>query len=457
MKTTALRVMTFLLVVAFLFSACAKATSLTPAPFPIEAKPTAAPPQEKVELTVWYWGDPDAPGADKWLAETADKYMALKPNIKITIVTQDGSTLFSALQTAASSNSGPDIASQWATGPVLSFVWSNALVPVSDYVPPEELKHWLNTNENTYNGKVWGASLYVVGVYFIYNKDMFQKAGVTPPGPDERWSWDQFLAACEKLKASGVVPFALGDSDGYGGAWFFSALGMQGLDSTDELRQAVIGKASFKDAKYTGFYKLLDDMVKKGYLNSDVMSIQHAQAFVRVSQGTAAMQWGIDGVIKQTLKDMDPAKVGVMRVPKWGTGKMADYGDATQSTSYLITKWSKHPQEAADFIAFWHSQERLNAWYAATGVVPADDRFDISLVTDPVMKQVIKWNITGTQVWLENWIPGQVDGDGDLAAGQLIFSQGGTPDAAAEIWERAADSWRKQNPKELENWTNWQQ
>jgi ABC-type glycerol-3-phosphate transport system substrate-binding protein len=115
---------------------------------------------------------------------------------------------------------------------------------------------------------------------------------------------------------------------------------MQGLDSTEELRQAVIGNASFKDEKYTGWYKLLDDMVKKGYTNTDVMSMDHSQAFVSLSQGKTAMQWGIDGVIKQTLQDMDPAKVGVMRVPKWGTGKMADYGDATQSTSYLITKWS---------------------------------------------------------------------------------------------------------------------
>ncbi len=455
MKTSTLRVLVLVLVLVFFASGCAK-TATQPAFSPTQDE-KAPPSEEEIELTVWFWGDPDAPGADKWLAETAQKYMDQKPNVKINIVTQAGETLFSALQTAASSNTGPDIASQWATGPVLSFVWSDAVVPISDYVPADELSHWLNLNENTYNGKVWGASLYIVGVHFLYNIEMFQKAGVTPPGPDDRWTWDQFMAACEKLKAAGFVPFGVGDKDGYGGAWFFATLGMQGLDSTEELRQAVIGNASFKDEKYTGWYKLLDDMVKKGYTNTDVMSMDHGQAFVSLSQGKTAMQWGIDGVIKQTLQDMDPATVGVMRVPKWGTGKMADYGDATQSTSYLITKWSKQPQEAANFLRFWHSDERMKAWYAATGVVPADDRFDISLVTDPVLKLVVKWNTTGPQVWLQNWIPGQLDGDGDLPAGQLVFSREGTPDEAADIWEAAAGSWRKQNPKELENWMNWQQ
>jgi multiple sugar transport system substrate-binding protein len=429
---------------------------------PATAVPTEAPqattvPGANVSLTVWYWGDPDAPGADKWLAETATKYMAAKPNVKVEIVTQDGSTLFSALQTAASSGTGPDIGSQWATGPVMDFVWSDALVPVSDYIPADELKHYLNTSENTVEGKVWGSSLYLVGVRVIYNKDMFQKANVTAPGPDERWSWDQFMAACASLKTAGLVPFGAGNKDGYSGAWFFSNMGMQGIDTTEDLRQAVIGNAKFTDDKYTGWYKLLDDMVKKGYFNTDVMSMDHAQSFVDVSGGKTAMQWGIDGVTKQTLKDMDPTKVGVMKFPKWGMGKLADYGNVTQSTSYLITKWSKAPQEAANFIMNWHSAERMSAWFAATGVVPADDRFDASVITDPVMQTVAKWNVTGPQVWLENWIPGQVDNDGDLAAGQMVFAQSGTPADEANLWEQSATAWRNQNPVELDHWKSWKQ
>jgi ABC-type glycerol-3-phosphate transport system substrate-binding protein len=445
MRANLYRIVTLLMVASFLLASCSSA-----------ATPPPAASGQPVELTFWYWAESDAPGADKWMADTVAAYQKVKPNVKVTVVAQSTDTLISGFQSAVTAGSGPDIASQWATGPVLGFVWQNALVPISDYVPKSETDNWLNLNENTYNGKVWGVPMYLIGIGVMYNKDLFQKAGVTPPSGD-RWTWDEFIAACDKLKAAGITPFANGDKDGYHGAWFFANIGMQSLDSTEDLRQAVIGKASFKDPKYTGYYQKLDDMVKKGYINSDVMSLTLDQGERLFWDGKAAMAWGSDGMIKQAISSLGEDKVGLMRPPKAGTGKLADAGNATQSISFLITKWSKHPQEAADFLAFLHSSDRLVAWYKATGVVAADKRFDTSLVTSPNLKKMLQWETTGTQVWLENYLPGQVDSDADLPAGQLIYSQSGSPADAADLWDRTAGSWRTQHPDELKNWENWQQ
>ena len=146
---------------SLIFSACGGASTTT---VPSSAASTApgasavAPSEaaaEPVSLEFWYWGESDAPGADKWMAETVAEYKKIKPNVTVNVVSQSADTLMSAFQTAAASNSGPDIASQWATGPVLSFVWSGAVKAISDLVPAEEVAHWLNTNENTYDGKVW--------------------------------------------------------------------------------------------------------------------------------------------------------------------------------------------------------------------------------------------------------------------------------------------------------------
>ena len=75
--------------------------------------------------------------------------------------------------------------------------------------------------------------------------------------------------------------------------------------------------------------------------------------------------------------------------------------------------------------------------------------------------------IAAGEVWLtervvftsfkESILPGQVDSDADLTAGQMIFSQSGSPTDAAALWERAASTWRNQHPDELTNWKNWQQ
>jgi multiple sugar transport system substrate-binding protein len=420
------------------------------------ANPSTGSANQKVDLTFWYWAESDAPGADAWMTESVEAYKKIKPNVTINIVPQATDTLISAFQSAVTAKSGPDIASQWATGPVLGFVWQDAVAPISDYVSADEMKNWLNTNENTYNGKVWGAPMYLIGIEIMYNKDMFAQAGVTPPASG-RWTWDEFMAACEKLKAAGLTPFVAGDKDGYNGAWWFSHVGMQGLDSTDDLRQAIIGKADFTDPKYTGWYSALDDMVKKGYFNQDVMSMDLSQGAQAFSQGKGAMSWGTDGMIKQALTDLGTDKVGVMRTPSYGTGKLADAGNATQSITFFLTKWSPHPQEAADFLAFLHTPDRLNSWYKHTGVIAADARFDRSVVTDPVLKQMMEWETTGQQIWLENFLPGQIDSDADLPAGQMIFSQSGTPADAAELWQRSAETWRNQHPDELTNWQNWQQ
>ena len=449
------RVFTIAVILSVILVACAPAAPVTQAPAaPATQAPAAS--NAKIDLSFWYWAESDAPGADAWMAETVSAYEKLHPNVTINVVPQSTDTLISAFQSAVTAKSGPDIASQWATGPVLGFVWQDAVVPISDYVPASETANWLNTNENMYSGKLWAAPMYMAGTWVVYNKTLFAKAGVTPPASG-RWTWDEFLAACAKLKAAGITPWEIGVKDGYGGAWWFADLGVQSLDSTDDLRQAIIGAKSFTDPHYTGWYKTLDDMVKKGYFNQDVSSLDLLLGLQAFDQGKGAMAFGTDGEIKQAMTDLGAGNVGVMKTPKLGTGKLADAGNATQMTSYFITKWSKNPQAAADFLTFMHTPDRLAAWYKHTGVIAADKRFDRSLVTDPVLQQMLTWETTGPQVWLENFLPGQVDSDGDLTAGQMIFSQSGSPSDAAALWERAASTWRNQHPDELTNWKNWQQ
>jgi len=435
-----LRVISILVILSLALVACGASTSGSSA--------------QKVNLTFWWWAESDAPGADAWMTETVAAYEQLHPNISIDVVPQSTDTLISAFQSAVTAKSGPDMASQWATGPTLGFVWQDAIAPISDYVPASEISNWLNTNENMYQGKLWGMPMYLIGIDVMYNKTLFAQAGITPPASG-RWTWDEFQAACATLKAAGITPWVEGDKDGYGGAWFFANVGIQSLDSTDDLRQAVIGNKSFTDPHYTGWYQSLDDMVKKGYFNQDIMSLDLNTSSQAFGQGKGAMSFGTDGMIKQAITDLGAGNVGVMQTPLLGTGKLASVGNATQSTTFFITKWSKHPQEAANFLAFMHTPDRLASWYKHTGVVPADSRFDRSVVTDPVLKQMMTWETTGPQVWLENYLPGEIDTNADLAAGQMIFSQSGSPTDVANLWERAAETWRNQHPDELTNWQNW--
>jgi multiple sugar transport system substrate-binding protein len=57
----------------------------------------------------------------------------------------------------------------------------------------------------TVNGKVIGIPALVDNLAVVYNKTLFAKAGLTPPGPD--WTWQQFVADAKKLTDPSIKQF----------------------------------------------------------------------------------------------------------------------------------------------------------------------------------------------------------------------------------------------------------
>jgi raffinose/stachyose/melibiose transport system substrate-binding protein len=414
---------------------------------------TAGDDPNNASLTYWYWAESDAPGANNWIKKEVALYEKAHPKVKISIVLQSTDTLTSAFTTAAQTKSGPDIATQWATLPTLTPAWAGATVPISDYVPASETKNWISTSENMWQGKLWAMPQYLIGIPFVWNKQLFKRAGLNPKVAPKTWA--DFLADAKKLKAAHITPFGMGNKDGYGGAWFFSLIGKQNLNSINELKDAMIGKADFADPKFSSFYQTLADLKKKGYLNSDVASITFGQGFELFGQKKVAMSWGTDGNVSQWEKQVGAKNMGVAAIPIWGKGKLATSYDVTQSSDAFITKWSKHPRAAAQFLTFLHSPQALKAWYKATGVFPADKRFPASVVTDPIAKQLLKLDQSPVSVWPENFVPPQVDQNADLAGGEMITAGSGSPAAVVKLWKSQLSQWKSQHPDEYRSYQKW--
>jgi len=283
---------------------------------------TVADDPNNANLTYWYWAESDAPGANNWLKKEVALYEKSHPKVKVSIVIQATDTLTSAFTTAAQTKSGPDIATQWATLPTLTPAWGGATVPISDYVPKSEWKNWISTSENMWQGKLWAMPQYLIGIPFVWNKPLFKKAGLNPSVPPKTWA--QFLADAKKLKAAGITPFGMGNQDGYGGAWFFSLIGKQNLNSITELKQAMIGGQDFANPKFSGFYQALVDLEKNGYLNSDVASISFGQGFELFGQKKAAMSWGTDGNVAQWESQLGAKEHGRRGDPALGPRQARD-------------------------------------------------------------------------------------------------------------------------------------
>jgi multiple sugar transport system substrate-binding protein len=147
------------------------------------------------------------------------------------------------------------------------------------------------------------------------------------------------------------------------------------------------------------------------------------------------------------------SKVVVMPMPKWGTGPFAGKLGTTSQT-IGITKWSKYPQVAADFLMFSHESAQLDNWFAKTGSMPADDRFNIAGVTDPVKKALFTKVLSGGP-YLENFIPAQLDTDAVFANAQLVLKGTRTGAQAAANMQSVMERLRKTDRNLLKNFTAW--
>lgn len=404
------------------------------------------------KVVVWWWGEQEAPGAEKWMAETTAKYAAAHPGVTFETVLQSTDNLVPAFKTAAAAKQGPDIQYFWGGVWTLEDAWAGSLVPTSDLIPQSEYKHYISNVEREYDGKVWGVGWYLSGNSIAYRKDLFKKAGLNPDGDYTKWA--DFLAACEKLKAAGITPIAGGLKDGWFGGWIWQLLGKQGLDSAEDFKKASIGEAKLTDPRFAEWWVRLEELKKKGYWNADINSLDYQQGQDLFVNGKAAMIFGNDTFYPGWMNTVKAENFGVMRIPVWGKGKLAPTYTVT-AQGFGITSWSKVQKQSADFLAFMHTTDRLNAWYKATGVFPADDRFDTAQISIPQMKQVFQWIKASPGPNLENFIPSILDEQGNFAGCQLLFAGEKTAAQCAELQDAVLAKWRADNPAAVENFRKW--
>ncbi len=166
------------------------------------------------------------------------------------------------------------------------------------------------------------------------------------------------------------------------------------------------------------------------------------------------MIFGNDTFLKGWADTIGWDKMDVMKVPTYASGKLADDYVVT-AQGWGITSWCEHPQEAADFLMFMHTTDRLNAWFKDTGVIPADNRMDTSLIDQPTLKQIYEWDTTVAGPNLENFIPSMLDEQSNFAGTQLLFSGDKTPEELAAMADEVAQKWREQNPDAVKNFETW--
>ena len=135
------------------------------------------------------------------------EYEKENPNVKMKILTFGGGANYLAeLKARFAANKGPDIFPNGGYEEAKS--WKRYLEDLSD-------QPWVKNvfdealEPMKMDGKIYGMPVNLEGYGFIYNKDLFAKAGITTLPK----TLAELKAAAEKLHSAGITPFAVGYSD----------------------------------------------------------------------------------------------------------------------------------------------------------------------------------------------------------------------------------------------------
>jgi multiple sugar transport system substrate-binding protein len=137
----------------------------------------------------------------KAITAQVQEWNASHPNIQVTLVYNTGND--NALQkTVAGFASGafPDIAYEYGSS-IADLAGRPQVVDLTDKVKDSSF-NWedffsFERDAATASGKVYGVPALVDNLALVYNKKMFEAAGLQPPQPT--WTWDDFRNAAKKL------------------------------------------------------------------------------------------------------------------------------------------------------------------------------------------------------------------------------------------------------------------
>jgi ABC-type glycerol-3-phosphate transport system substrate-binding protein len=397
---------------------------------------------------MWWWGEQELPGLQAFVDDSVKNYTAatVKPML------QDTAVVISQFQTAAAAGEAPDIQYLWNGIYHMESVWLGYVKPLNGLVKDEIITASNPTLLSRFGGNIYRLGWYPLPMVWIYNKDLYDKAGLDADNPPK--TWDELLAAAEKLKSAGISPIGGGIQDGYWGEWFSGHGFAQNADSAGEIIDLFTGERDFREPKYHEHWVKLEELKKLGFLNPEISSTELYPGIDLIVAGKVATGLSIGSRLPADSKATN-GRIGTMVMPVFGKGKLA--GKPILDTQGIgISANSKNPEAAAAFLEYLQSPERLKAFYEKTGWIPASTNFDVSVVEDEAVRSMWqKWGLSENIPYLGNLVPGQFYEQALLPSAQQVVEGKITGEQAGELAYNVAKEWREFNPDIVENYKKW--
>ncbi len=399
--------------------------------------PSMAAFSEDVELVMYAAGyTPEITSGDNpqplhAFTEIAKEWEALHPGVRIRFLKLPMGNYLTWMITQLKGGMAPDI--MWVEGNwCIENSENNWFIKLNDYLEKPNPYVPGNTRWMSLFYEYWvqskaapDGSMYVLPVdlnetAMFYNKDIFEKVGVTPPE-----TWAELIAISQKIKDAGYIPFTIA-ADQYGplswAKWVFhdqlwrdkydamnvAPNGLPKIDDQEMFRAYKKGLWTPNDPRFREMLRLLKEWTE--YWNKDALagSTENTERLFRT--GHSAMFYNGGWYMPKLLRDpLRSFELGVFNVPGL-TKASSPYGlehaevapgvGGAGATQYAITTDAArrgHLELAVDFLQFFTAPKRLEKVIAEAKItVPNSPNMAIEPILQPfaeALKVKRCWNM----------------------------------------------------------------
>ncbi|MEG2440204.1 MAG: ABC transporter substrate-binding protein [Acetivibrio sp.] len=368
MKKKVLSLVLGVSMVASLLAGCGSKNTANTANTTETTEKTETADAEKGGKTITYWCMWESTEAQgKAISEAVAAYEAATGN-KVDLQFKGRTGIREGLQPALDAGTNIDLFDEDIDR--VNGTWGKYLLDLEDLVKTSGYEETANAGLMQACRDVAGGTLksipYQPNVYaFFYNQEIFDKAGVTAVPT----TWDELLAACEKIKAAGFIPITCDD------AYITCMIGYH--------LSRLIGEKATEDLINNGDWaenpaalqmaQAYEELASKGYFSEYIDSnVWPSGQNVELAGGQAAMylngSWLPNEVLETTGPDF-----------KWGCFSYPDCGgvDGVEASNfgaqvYAINKDTKVAPEAFELIQYITKGEFDQKMSQLSTGIPAD-------------------------------------------------------------------------------------
>jgi raffinose/stachyose/melibiose transport system substrate-binding protein len=193
----------------------------------------------------------------------------------------------------------------------------------------------------------------------LYNADVLAEAGVNV---ESIKTWDDFMAACDAVKATGKTPIYNAGKDRWPTGLYVDWIA-PGAMTDDIYAQLLAG--TFAPAEYGKSLEMVAKFRDAGYFNPDYSSATTEDIALALAQGEAGFSFLMNFVAVSAYSYNPDAKVGFMPIPAFDGGE--PYFISGEKNALGIWKDSENVDVAKAYIAFLAQPENLLKLATSTG------------------------------------------------------------------------------------------